>query len=235
MVRAATINPPPLIQLWLAGAFNITAANDSIEAPKADADWFPCPVPLRVLWQGIRRWKTNFWGAFWIVCGWQFSLDSFVISAKDAQALFSAVYFSLLNSICPFFQVFGTGTIFHGSCQFLVTNNVANCWRCSVRYGAGRGGFSLVRPRPHTGPGGYVSGNPGLAPVPGPPALIPCPGPRLLPSIFNRDRSVVWIGQGSEGGPGHRMPKKKPRPWPLSTAGRGKGQGADVFEALSDP
>jgi len=43
----------------------------------------------------------------------------------------------------------------------------------SVRYGAGRGGFSLARPRPYTGPGGYVSGNPHPAPVRGPPALIP--------------------------------------------------------------
>jgi len=43
----------------------------------------------------------------------------------------------------------------------------------SVRYGAGRGGFSLARPRPYTGPGGYVSGNPHPVPVRGPPALIP--------------------------------------------------------------
>jgi len=29
---------------------------------------------------------------------------------------------------------------------------------CSVRYGAGRGGFSLARPRPYTGPGGVSFG-----------------------------------------------------------------------------
>ena len=28
----------------------------------------------------------------------------------------------------------------------------------SVRYGAGRGGFSLARPRPYTGPGGVCFG-----------------------------------------------------------------------------
>jgi len=28
----------------------------------------------------------------------------------------------------------------------------------SVRYGAGRGGFSLARPRPYTGPGGVFLG-----------------------------------------------------------------------------
>ena len=28
----------------------------------------------------------------------------------------------------------------------------------SVRYGAGRGGFSLTRPRPYTGPGGVFFG-----------------------------------------------------------------------------
>jgi len=30
--------------------------------------------------------------------------------------------------------------------------------RASVRYGAGRGGFSLARPRPYTGPGGVFLG-----------------------------------------------------------------------------
>jgi len=43
----------------------------------------------------------------------------------------------------------------------------------SVHYRAGRGGFSLARPRPYMGPGGYVSRNPRPTPVRGPPALIP--------------------------------------------------------------
>ena len=37
----------------------------------------------------------------------------------------------------------------------------------SVRYWAGRGGFSLTRPRPYTVLGGYVWGNSRLAPVRG--------------------------------------------------------------------
>jgi len=99
----------------------------------------------------------------------------------------------------------------------------------SVRYGAGRGRFSLARPRPYTGPGGYVSRNPRPAPVWGPPALIPCTGPRLLPPIFNRDPSGVWVGRGPERGQGQGMPKKTPRPRPFSGAVRGKGPGARVF------
>jgi len=48
--------------------------------------------------------------------------------------------------------------------------NTKSAIHASVRYGAGRGGFSLARPRPYRGPGGYVSGNPHPAPVRGPPA-----------------------------------------------------------------
>jgi len=105
----------------------------------------------------------------------------------------------------------------------------------SVRYGAGRGGFSLTRPRPYTGPGGYVSGNPRPAPVGGPPALIPWTGPRLLPPIFNGDPSGVWEGRGPERGQGQGMPKKTPRPRPLSGAGQGKGPGARVFQGPVRP
>jgi len=72
----------------------------------------------------------------------------------------------------------------------------------SVRYGAGRGGISLARPRPYTGPGGYFSGNPRPASVRGLPALIPWTGPRLLPPIFNGDPSGVWVGQGPDRGQG---------------------------------
>ena len=105
----------------------------------------------------------------------------------------------------------------------------------SVRYGAGRGGFSLARPHPYTGPGGYVSGNPRPAPVRGPPAIIPWTGPRLLPPILNGDPSGVWVGRGPERGQGHGMPKKTPRPSALSGAGRGKGPGARVFQGPVRP
>jgi len=109
------------------------------------------------------------------------------------------------------------------------------CILASVRYGAGRGGFSLTRPRPYTGPGGYFSGNPRPAPARGPPALIPWTGPRLLPPIFNGDPSGVWVGRGPERGQGQGMPKKTPRPRPLSGAGRGKGPGARVFRGPVRP
>jgi len=99
----------------------------------------------------------------------------------------------------------------------------------SVRYVAGRGGFSLARPRPYTGPGGYFSGIPSPAPIQGPPGLILRTGPRLLPRIFNGDPSVVWVGQGPERGQGQGMPKNTPRPRQLSGAERGKRPGARVF------
>jgi len=105
----------------------------------------------------------------------------------------------------------------------------------SVRYGAGRGRFSLARPRPYTGPGGYVSGNPRPAPIRGPPALIPWTGPRLLLPSFNGDLSGVWVGRGPERGPGQGIPKKTPRPRTLSGAGRGKGPGARVFRGTVRP
>jgi len=105
----------------------------------------------------------------------------------------------------------------------------------SVRYGAGRGGFSLARPRPYMGPGRVLSGNPRPAPVRGPAALIPCMGPRLLPRIFNGDPAGVWVGRGLELGEGQGMPKKTPHPWPLSGAGRGKGPGARVFRGPVRP
>ena len=105
----------------------------------------------------------------------------------------------------------------------------------SVRYGAGRGGFSLARPRPYTGPGGYVSGNPRPAPVRGPPALISWTGPRLLPPIFNGDPSGLWVGRGPERGQGQGMPKKPHRSRPLSGAGRGKWPGARVFRGPVRP
>jgi len=122
-------------------------------------------------------------------------------------------------------------------CQDFANNfrNMLRCNMCSVRYGAGQGGFSRARPRPYTGPGGYFSGNPRPAPVRGPPALIPWTGPRLLPPILTGDRSGVWVGRGPERGQGQGMPKKTPRPRPLSGAGRGKGLGARVFRGPVRP
>jgi len=84
----------------------------------------------------------------------------------------------------------------------------------SVRYGAGRGRFSIARPRP--------------APAQRPPPLIPWTGPCLLPPIFRGDSSVVWVGWGAARGQGQGMPKKTPRPRLLSMAGRCKGPGAHV-------
>jgi len=105
----------------------------------------------------------------------------------------------------------------------------------SVRYGAGRGGFSLARPRPYTEPGGVCFGYSPPRPHPGSPALIPWTGPRLLPPIFNGDPSGVCVGRGPERGQGQGMPKKAPRPRPLSGAGRGKGPGARVFRGPVRP
>jgi len=99
----------------------------------------------------------------------------------------------------------------------------------SVRYGAGRGGFSLARPRYYMGPGGYFSGNPCPAPIQGPPGLIPWTGPGLLAGIFNRDLSGVWVGQRPERGQGQGMPKNTPHPRQFSGAGLGKRPRARVF------
>jgi len=107
--------------------------------------------------------------------------------------------------------------------------------RNSGRYGAGRGGFSLARPRPYTGPGGYISGDPCSAAVRGPPALIAWTGPRLLPAIYNGDPSGIWVGSGLETAQGQGMPKRRPRPRPMSGAGRGHGPGPAFFGAPSAP
>ena len=105
----------------------------------------------------------------------------------------------------------------------------------SVRYRAGLGGFSLARPRPYTGPGGYVSGNHRPAPIRGPPALIPWTGPRLLTTIFNADPSGVWVGPGPDRGQVQGMRTKIPRPRPLSAAGCGQWPGAGIFRGPVRP
>jgi len=101
----------------------------------------------------------------------------------------------------------------------------------------GRGGVSFPSPDPALtrGQGEYVSGNPRPAPVRGPPALIPWTGPHLLPPIFNRGRSGVWVGRGPERGQGQGMPEKAPRTRPLSGARQGIGSGAGVFRAPVRP
>ena len=113
-----------------------------------------------------------------------------------------------------------------GSWDLDVSDIVIWTWLVCV---TGRGGFSLARPCPYTRPGGYVLRNPRPAPVRGPRALIHWTGPRLLPPIFNRDPSGVWVGRQHERGQGQGMPKKKPRPRLLSGAGLGKGLAACVF------
>jgi len=60
-------------------------------------------------------------------------------------------------------------------------------------------------------------------------------GPRLLPPIFNRDPSAVWVERGPERGQGQGMPKKTARPRPLSGAGRAKGPGARAFSRPRRP
>ena len=101
----------------------------------------------------------------------------------------------------------------------------------------GRSGrvFTCQTPPLHGAGGGYVSCNPHPTPVRGPPALIPWTGPRLLPPIFNRDPSRVWVGRVPERGQGQGMPKKAAPPRPLSGAGRGKGQGRRVFRVPVRP
>jgi len=117
----------------------------------------------------------------------------------------------------------------------------------SVRYGAGRGGFLLARPRPYTGPGGYFSGNPRPAPVRGPPALIPWTGPRLLPPIFDGDgatfvttyfwRGPVWGmgGAGAWAGTGAGNAEKDNPPQAVEWGGAGKRAGARVLRGPVRP
>ena len=101
--------------------------------------------------------------------------------------------------------------------------------------GRGGAGFHSQGPALTRGRGGYFSGDPRPAPARGPPALIPWTGPHLLPPIFNRDPSGVWVGRGPEWGQGQGMPKKTPCPRPLSGAGRGKGPGARLFRGPVRP
>jgi len=101
--------------------------------------------------------------------------------------------------------------------------------------GRGGAGFPLPYQALIRGQGVYFSGNPHPAPFRGPPAFIPYTGPCWLPPILNSGLSGVWAGQGPERGLGQEMPKKTPRPRPLSGVGRGRGPGASVFRGPVRP
>ena len=89
----------------------------------------------------------------------------------------------------------------------------------SVRYGAGRGGFSLAVPRPYTGPEATHS-------LDGAPFFA-----------TNFYWGPVWVmgGVGPEWGQGQGMLENTPRPGPLSGAGRGMWPGARVFGGPGGP
>ena len=101
-----------------------------------------------------------------------------------------------------------------------------------VRYGAGWGGFSLARPRPYNGPGGYFGGDPRTAPVRGESPLIPWTGPRFPPPVLTGTR----LGNGRGRGAGAGNPKKT-RPAPGRSAGQGGelGRGPVFFGAPEAP
>jgi len=85
-------------------------------------------------------------------------------------------------------------------------------WEISVRYGGGGGGFSLARPRPYTGPGGYVSGNPCPAPVRSPPTLIPWTGPVCYHLFLTGTRLGYGWGGGLSGDRGRECGKRHTAP-----------------------
>jgi len=101
--------------------------------------------------------------------------------------------------------------------------------------GRGGAGFSLARPRPYRGPGGYFEGNPRLAFARGLPPLIASTGPHLLLPIFGGNQSGVWGGRGPKRGEWQGMAKKTRGPWPLSREGRAKGRGPVFSGAPSAP
>jgi len=65
-----------------------------------------------------------------------------------------------------------------------------------VRYGAGRGGFSLGGPALTTGLGGYFGGDPGPAPVRGESPLIAWTGPGFSPPVLTGTRLRNGLGRG---------------------------------------
>jgi len=95
--------------------------------------------------------------------------------------------------------------------------------------------FTPQTPPLHGAGGGYVSCDPGPAPVRGPPALSSWRRPALLPRIWNGDPSGVWVGPGPERGQGQGMAKQTPLTRRLSGTGRGKGPGGRVFQGPVRP
>jgi len=84
---------------------------------------------------------------------------------------------------------------------------------CSVRYGAGRGGFSLARPRPYTGPGGGIFR---VIPAPPPPRAqphsFPGRGPVCYHQFLTGTRPGYGWGGGLSGDRGRECRKRHPAP-----------------------
>jgi len=77
---------------------------------------------------------------------------------------------------------------------------------------AGQGGMFPVISA-FTGGREYVSCNVRPAPFWGPRALILWTGPCLIPPIFNRDVSEVWVAWGLSGDRGRELRKRHPTPY----------------------
>ena len=108
--------------------------------------------------------------------------------------------------------------------------------RLYIVFGTGRGGavwggFSDTLTRGRGGIFRVIH----APPRPGPTCTDSLGGPRLLPPIFNRSPSGVWVGRGPEWGQGQGRPKMTPQPRLLNGAGRGKGPRARVFQGPVRP
>jgi len=115
----------------------------------------------------------------------------------NSSARQRCLVFYLFKSV---FFLFLCGWILMGECTI------------SVRYGAGRGGFSLARPRPYTGPGGYVSGDPRPAPIWGHPHSFPGRGPVCYHLFLTGTRlGYRWCG-GMRGDRSRECRKRNPAP-----------------------
>jgi len=86
-----------------------------------------------------------------------------------------------------------------------------------VRYGAGRGGFSLARPQPYNVPGGYFGGDSRPAPVLGKSLHIPYMAPDFSPLV------LTGTSVGNRQGPGHGQEtlKKHTPPGAVQRGGAG--------------
>ena len=101
-----------------------------------------------------------------------------------------------------------------------------------VRYGAGRGGFSLARPPLTTGRGGYFGGDPHPAPVRGESPLIPWMGPGFSPPVLTGTR----LGNGRGRGQGQRTLEKHGPPRAVQRGGAGNWTtGPHFFQGFGGP